>query len=60
MKRLLCVALSVILMLSLFVACGETGNAQANSEIAGVFSVGYAKADITPEQPVPLAGYGDN
>lgn len=60
MKRLFCIAISVILVLSVFAACGESSNEQGDSNIAGVFSVGYAKADITPEQPVPLAGYGDN
>jgi len=28
--------------------------------IAGVFSVGYGKANITPDTSVPLAGFGDN
>lgn len=60
MKRLLCIALSVILLLSILVACGGNSNEQVDNDIAGSFSVGYAKADITPEQPVPLAGYGDN
>ncbi len=59
MKRLLCIALSVILVLSTFVACGENGNEKVDSEITGVFSVGYGKADISPEQPVYLRGYGN-
>lgn len=60
MKRFFCIAISVILVLSVFAACGESSDGQGDSNIAGVFSVGYAKAEITPEKPVPLAGYGDN
>ncbi len=60
MKRLLCIALSVIMVLSILAACEGNSNEQVDNNITGVFSVGYAKADITPAQPVPLAGYGDN
>ncbi|MBR4863562.1 MAG: hypothetical protein IKU07_03225 [Oscillospiraceae bacterium] len=55
MKRLLALILCITLSLSLFAACGNTGDSTAITE----FSVGYAKADITPTDPVPLRGYGD-
>ena len=58
MKRLLCIALSILLALSMFGACGKDGGAQNNDETTGVFSVGYGKADISPEHPVYLRGYG--
>ncbi len=60
MKKLLCVLLAV-LMLALC-ACGQGGSSaetQTPTEETkgGVFSVGYAKANITPEDSVPMGGY---
>lgn len=59
MKRLFCFALSVIMTLPILVACGENGNKQVDGKNSGVFSVGYGKADISPEHSVYLRGYGD-
>lgn len=58
MKRLLSITISVILVLSMFVACGEDSNTQVGSEVTDVFAVGYGAADISPEHPVYLRGYG--
>ena len=52
MKRLICIAISMLIVISLFAACDKP------TEEAGVFSVGYGKADISPEHPVFLRGYG--
>lgn len=59
MKRFLSILLSVTLILSVFAGCGESGNEQGGGDIAGAFSVGYGKADISPEKPVYLCGYGE-
>ena len=59
MKRFFSVILSVILILSLIAGCGGGGSEQAGgSNTDGVFAVGYGKADISPEHPVYLRGYG--
>ena len=59
MKRIMIYLLCACLVLGLC-ACGggsqETGGAQA---LTGQLLVGFAKADITPEDPVPMAIYGD-
>ena len=57
MKRIITYLLCLCLMLGLC-ACGsvETGGEQPGS---GQLLVGFAKADITPEDPVPMAIYGD-
>lgn len=59
MKRYLSILLSVILVLSVFAGCGESGSEQSGADIAGVFSVGYGAADISPETSVYLRGYGE-
>ena len=59
MKRIICVVLSMILALSLFAGCGGSGSEQSGADIAGVFSVGYGAADISPETSVYLRGYGE-
>ena len=74
MKRLIALFLCLVLSLSLFSACGSTESTASTkdtsaetegTQAAGLipeitaFSVGYAKADITPTDPVPLRGYGD-
>lgn len=57
MKRIL----SFILCLTLVLPLLGCGGAKENSDTAAIqaFSVGYGKADISPEKPVPLGGYGD-
>ena len=66
MKRMICILLTV-----LFLLCGCTGQAapdkkQETQKIPALPSLqgydlyaGFARADITPEAPVPLAGYGN-
>ncbi len=59
MKRLLCILLALILVASMF-ACGGSGDQeQAGTDLAGKFSIGYGKADISPQQSVYLRGYGE-
>ena len=56
MKRILCLILCLTLVLPLF-GCGGAGkNGGADTQ---AFSVGYGKADISPEHSVYLRGYGD-
>lgn len=59
MKKLLCLALCILMTLSLFAGCTD-GNKTAKNPYEGKFCVGYGKADITPDDSVPLAGFGDN
>lgn len=71
MKRLLCLFLSVLMLLSL-AACGKKGNEQAaagenQTQEAGFvipkvesFSVGYGMVEIEPENGTPMGGYGNS
>ena len=58
MKKILSLLLCAVLVLSLFVGCGASEKKDGEKKIES-FSVGYAKADITPTDSVPLRGYGD-
>lgn len=53
MKKTLCLAFAMLLMLSLC-ACGSSREANAPQGL----QVGYGRAEITPKDSVPLAGYG--
>ena len=64
MKKSFCIFLA--LMLLLLSACQggtpetpDDAGTKQNGE-SGVFMAGFAKVDITPEQPVHLASYGDS
>ena len=63
MKKIISVLLVIVLLLGLC-ACGAAstaeGGAAAETTTAagGSFRVGYGKADITPEGPVGMGGYG--
>ena len=59
MKRLFVLVLSLLMLLSLFAGCGGSGSEQGGKDTAGTFSVGYGAADISPEKPVYLRGYGE-
>lgn len=61
MKRILCLLLCAVLMIGLFVGCGESGETEqtGGGETLSGFSVGYGKADISPEKSVYLIGYGE-
>ena len=74
MKRILSFLLCLVMTLGLLTACGseaETKSTEGSKSTDGAeqsaglipeitaFSVGYAKADITPTDSVPLRGYGD-
>jgi len=59
MKRLFSLLLVCAMVLAL-AACGSGAPAQTDTETipAGTLRVGYGKANITPEKPVPMGGYG--
>ena len=62
MKRIISVLLVIVLLLGLC-ACGaasgaEGGAAETTAAASGGFRVGYGKADITPDGPVAMGGYG--
>ena len=59
MKKIIALLLCFVLSVSLFAGCGGGGGEKANAPKIESFSVGYAKADITPTESVPLRGYGD-
>ena len=56
MKRFLSLILCLTLVLPLL-GCG--GSKEEGGDAVQTFSVGYARADISPEQSVYLRGYGD-
>ena len=56
MKKIFALVLCVLMTLSLLAGCGSSKDSAKKVES---FSVGYAKADITPTDSVPLRGYGD-
>lgn len=56
MKKVFCLALAVLMVLSLC-ACGGGEEEQKGP---GVFQAGYGRVDVTPNTSVPLAGYGQN
>ena len=62
MKKIISFALFFALMLSLC-ACGAASSpgetTAANAEVTGGLQVGFARANITPEDSVPLGGYGN-
>lgn len=58
MKKLVSMILCLCLSLGLLAGCG--GEKVGKTPFAGQFTVGYGKANITPDDSVPLAGFGDN
>ena len=63
MKKLICMLLALMLVLSLCACGGEektgaTGEGDKAAQTAGQLRVGYGKADVTPQSPVPMGGYG--
>ena len=59
MKKLLSLTLTVLLVLSLC-ACGGESDKGEKTEKGGTFLVGYGRADMTPNIPMPLGGYGQS
>lgn len=61
MKKILSFVLAMILVLSL-AACapaGGEGNATDTTAAKSAFMAGFGAGDITPEESLPLQGYGD-
>ena len=60
MKKIIALTMALVICTGLLSGCGEStaGETQATQGL-NTFCVGYAKADITPTDPVPLGGYGD-
>jgi len=63
MKKVLCAFLAFIMLLGLC-ACSDGGSENKAGDTGvqlkdGQLLVGYAKVDITPEDSVPLAGFGN-
>ena len=60
LKRILGFTLAMVLIVSL-VACGQTKEQNdEKTDAPAAFSVGYAKADISPKESVPMGGYSDS
>ena len=55
-KRIFSFGLLFVLLLGLLSGCGKGAAANGDS-LAGKFCVGYSKVDITPSEPVRLAGF---
>ena len=61
MKKIICTILTICM--ALLCACGTAAPAETAAPVtttaapAAAFSVGYAKANITPEDSVPMGGY---
>ena len=56
MKKILAFILCAAMLACFFVGCNDSKETTKKVES---FSVGYAKAEITPTESVPLRGYGD-
>lgn len=60
MKKSISLILSFVMCFLLLAGCGEgKKDSTQGAQNLDTFCVGYAKADITPQSPVPLGGYGD-
>ena len=56
MRKFVCLLLCFLISMGIFAGCQN--DEAAADPLAGVFSVGYAKVDITPSVSVGLAGFG--
>lgn len=59
MKKIITLLLCAVMLLGLFAGCSGSGEGESGGDKVTAFSVGYAKANITPRDSVPLRGYGD-
>ena len=58
MKKLICLALCLAMLALL--GCGNAADGATEGAASGSFMAGYAKVNITPEDSVPLGGYGNS
>lgn len=59
MKRLFSLLLCLVLCLALF-GCGEAGSTPTTEAVKlPPLQVGYGRSDISPDEGIPLRGYGD-
>lgn len=59
MKKIGCLIIAVILLLSISGCQRQTGDTQGSIQNTGKLSVGFGRVDITPEISVPLSGFGN-
>ena len=57
MKKIIAILLVVLLVATMLNACGKEKTPE--NITAGTFSVGYGKADISPQKSVYLIGHND-
>ena len=61
MKKVICLFFSLLFVLTLLPACGPAAPGETTAPaVTHTLSVGFGRADITPSEPVPLAGLNDN
>lgn len=59
MKRFFCLILALVVFGGLLVACGKESESVKAPSGAGGFQVGFGRAEITPQDSVPMASYGN-
>lgn len=60
MKKLLSLLLCTVLVLSLFIGCGNGSTGETTGNTINTFSVGFAKANVSPQESMPLGGYNNS
>jgi len=59
-KKIIALALSLLIVLSLFAGCAKGGSNETTApEVKHTLSVGFGRTNISPTEPVPLGGYGN-
>jgi len=61
MKKLLCLVLCLLMVLSVFAGCnaGGSGETTEAAPVTHTLSVGFGRSDITPAESIPLHGLGN-
>jgi len=59
-KKIIALALSLLIVLSLLAGCADSGSNETTApEVKHTLSVGFGRTNISPTEPVPLGGYGN-